>query len=70
MTIKKYAFINSVNNTVFTTMIFDLEENPNLSNIIEGMSSNPKIIEVSPNSKVDRGWILENEILKQGDSNV
>jgi len=68
MTIKKYAFVNSVNNKVFTTMIFDTEENQNLEEILEGMSSSPKIIEVSPNSQVEKGWVLENEILKEGDS--
>lgn len=68
--IKKYVFVNSVDNTVFTTMIFDTEENQGIDNIIEGMSSSPLVMEVSPTSRVEKGWVLNNGILVEGDSNV
>lgn len=68
--IKKYVFVNSVDNTVFTTMIFDTEENQGIDNIVEGMSSSPLVMEVSPTSRVEKGWVLNNGILVEGDSNV
>lgn len=69
MTTKKYAFINGSTNTVFTTMLFDeLEtENPAMVLVmIEGLSSNPKIVEVPSDSEVVRGWSYDGTSFSTG----
>jgi hypothetical protein len=56
MTIKKYAVI--AGEDVFSILSFNEDEsvNPNAPRLVAGFSSDPKIVEIDPESFINVGW--------------